>query len=288
MSALEFPATAASDLAQRRSGVAIRELSQESEFRDACALIDRVWPPGPGNPLINMALLRGFEHSGSYVAGAYEDGLMVGVCVGFLAATGLHSHLAGVDHRARGKDVGFAMKVHQRAWSLERAITKVTWTYDPLVSRNAYFNLTKLGALPEQYLPDFYGAMDDGVNKGQESDRLLVGWDLAAPAVAAACALRPRHATPAPDTAAGLDVNADGLPVRGPLDGPCLTVRIPSDIEAMRVERPRAARAWRAALGDTLGALVADGAAVTGFTRDGRYVIERKPALRAAAGGSRS
>ncbi|WP_343245145.1 GNAT family N-acetyltransferase, partial [Streptomyces sp. SID14478] len=211
MSALVEAAVAASDLAQRRSGVTIRELAQEPELRAACALLDQVWRPPAGSPLITMALLRGFEHSGSYVAGAYEDDRLVGVCVGFLARGGLHSHIAGVDVRARGHSVGFALKVHQRAWALERALPKVTWTYDPLVSRNAYFNLAKLGAVVEEYLPDFYGVMDDGVNQGQGSDRLLVGWDLTDPAVAEGC-LAPRHRALAPvDAAPGLDADAHGL-----------------------------------------------------------------------------
>ncbi|WP_307813913.1 GNAT family N-acetyltransferase [Streptomyces sp. N35] len=276
MSELLEVSAAASDLAQRRSGVTIRQLSQEAEFRDACALLDRVWRPPADSPLITMALLRGFEHSGSYVAGAYEADRLIGVCVGFLAEAGLHSHIAGVDACARGRTIGFALKVHQRAWALERSLTKVTWTYDPLVSRNAYFNLAKLGAVAEEYLPDFYGAMDDSVNKGQGSDRLLVGWNLADPAVAEAC-IRPHLLAPVPtDAAPGLDADADGLPVRGPLDGSCVSVRIPSDIEALRRERPAAAYAWRTALRETLGELLADGAAVTGFTRDGRYLVERK------------
>ncbi|MFC8131863.1 GNAT family N-acetyltransferase [Streptomyces sp. NPDC057302] len=274
---LAVAAVAASELAQRRSGVAIRELSRETEFRAACALLDRVWRPPAGSPLITMALLRSFQHAGSYVAGAYEADRLIGVCVGFLAQAGLHSHIAGVDARARGRNIGFALKVHQRAWSLEHAITKVTWTYDPLVSRNAYFNLAKLGAVVQEYLPDFYGVMDDGVNKGQGSDRLLVGWDLADPAVAEGCR-QPHHHQAAlpPEAATGLDADADGLPVLGPLDALRLTVRIPSDIEALRVERPGAAQAWRSALRETLGSLLAEGATVTGFTRDGRYLVERK------------
>lgn len=269
-------AEAASALAQLRSGVTIRQLSREAEFLAACELLDRVWRPSAGNPLLTTALLRGFQHSGSYVAGAYEADLLVGVCVGFLAETGLHSHIAGVDARARGRNIGFALKVHQRAWSLERGITKVTWTFDPLISRNAHFNLAKLGAEAEEYLPDFYGVMDDGVNEGQGSDRLLVGWNLADPAVAAAC-VRLRHQPPVPpDAEAGLDADADGQPVRGPLDGPCLSVRVPPDIEALRTERPGVAHAWRTALRETLGSLLTDGATITGFTRDGRYLVERK------------
>ncbi|MGW6054137.1 GNAT family N-acetyltransferase [Streptomyces sp. NPDC055189] len=276
MSELLDAAAAASSLAQRRSGVDIKELAQETELRAACALLDRVWRPPADSPLITMALLRSFQHTGSYVAGAYEADRLIGVCIGFLAQTGLHSHIAGVDAGARGRSIGFALKVHQRAWSLQRAITKVTWTYDPLVSRNAYFNLAKLGAVALEYLPDFYGVMDDGVNKGQGSDRLLVGWDLTDPAVAESCFQRHRPAAPLPEAAAVLEADAEGLPVPGPREAPFLTVGIPSDIEALRAERPQAARAWRSAVRQTLGSLLTDGAAVTGFTRDGRYLVERK------------
>ena len=74
--------------------------------------------------------------------------------------------------------MGFALKLHQRAWCLDRGITLMEWTYDPLVARNAYFNLSKLGATVAEYLPDFYGVMGDGINRFDESDRILVHWPL--------------------------------------------------------------------------------------------------------------
>ena len=83
--------------------------------------------------------------------------------------------------------MGFALKLHQRAWALSRDVTTITWTFDPLVCRNAYFNVAKLAATPAEYLPDFYGEMDDVINGSDDSDRLLVHWPLAADSGDRAC-----------------------------------------------------------------------------------------------------
>jgi predicted GNAT superfamily acetyltransferase len=249
------------------AGVTVIELDDIGELTEACRLLDRVWQPGPGNPLMTPELLRVFEHSGSYVVGVYQDESMVGVCVGILSDTGLHSHIAGVVDGVRGRSVGYAIKLHQRAWSLARGIKTITWTYDPLISRNAYFNLHKLGAVPVEYLADFYGAMHDSVNAGTETDRLMVCWDLTA---------EPGSETTCPESGVvGLDAKPDGRPVIGRRDGEVVLVRIPSDVETMRQADPQLAGEWRRALRDVLGELMRQGGTVTGFTRDGWYVFER-------------
>ncbi|MFJ2894980.1 GNAT family N-acetyltransferase [Streptomyces sp. NPDC087218] len=269
----------AADLAAHRAGVTVSELHRPEEMHEACRVLDRIWRPASGNPLIPPELLRVFAHSGSYVAGIHRDGRMVGFCLGFLAAEGLHSHVAGVDDGLRGRHVGFAVKQHQRAWALARGITTITWTFDPLISRNAYFNLAKLGAEPSEYLPDFYGSMQDEVNAGTETDRLMVRWELTGPRAVASATGTPLPATAgAADgrTAAGLEAGPDGRPVVGDLKGDTVLVRVPAEAEAMRRDAPALAREWRRALRDVLGGLMAEGHAVTGFTRDGRYVIERR------------
>ena len=63
----------------------------------------------------------------------------------------------------QGTAVGFVLKQHQRSWALERDIDTIEWTFDPLVRRNAYFNLTKLGARLVGYVDNFYGKLHDGV-----------------------------------------------------------------------------------------------------------------------------
>ncbi len=244
-------------------------------MNEACRLLDRVWRPEPGNPLITPKLMRVLAHCGSYVVGVMRGDRMVGVCVGFLADVGLHSHIAGVEDDLRGRSLGYAVKLHQRAWSLARGIGTVTWTFDPLISRNAYFNLAKLGAVPDEYLADFYGAMHDEVNAGTETDRLLVRWDLAGEHVVKALT----RGAVVPDRAGGvvaLDAAPDGRPVRGRQDADRLLVGVPRDMEALRRASPDLAREWREMLREVLGGLLGQGGAVTGFTRDGWYVIERR------------
>lgn len=191
-------AAAAAERAALDAGVSVAELHDPDEILAACGLLDRIWRPQPGNPLITPELLRVFAHSGSYVVGVHRDGEMTGVCLGFLATAGLHSHIAGVAGSARGRNVGFAVKLHQRAWALARDITTVTWTFDPLVSRNAYFNLAKLGAVPSEYLADFYGTMHDAVNAGTETDRLLVRWELTGGSAVGAAAGTPSSSRTTP------------------------------------------------------------------------------------------
>jgi predicted GNAT superfamily acetyltransferase len=244
------------------------ELTDLAAFEAAAALFDEIWRPDPAERPVNVDLLRALSKAGNYVAGAYEGGRLVGAAVGFFgppAEKTLHSHIAGATPAARG--VGFALKLHQRAWTLERGVPAIAWTFDPLVSRNAYFNVTKLGAQPVEYLPNFYGNMRDGINAGDESDRLLVRWDLTAPV-----------GGPPFDKAGavvGLDRSSDGRPVPGSLDGEAVLVAVPPDVERLRAADPAAAREWRQAVRSVLGSLLAAGARIAGFDRDGWYLVRR-------------
>jgi predicted GNAT superfamily acetyltransferase len=74
--------------------------------------------------------------------------------------------------------VGYALKLAQRAQALDQGIAEVRWTFDPLVARNGYFNLHKLGAVADRFDRNHYGAMVDEVNAGERSDRFTVRWDL--------------------------------------------------------------------------------------------------------------
>jgi predicted GNAT superfamily acetyltransferase len=300
-------ATAAADAraAAATAGVDVRELHEVAELRQVARLFREIWRPAAGDPPpVTAELLRALAHAGNYVAGAWAGERLAGACMGFLAWPGgahghppdgtpagpaggglaLHSHIAGVAPGTQRRGVGFALKAHQRAWALSHGLPLVVWTFDPLVARNAWFNLTKLAAAATGYLPDFYGPMTDAINAGEESDRLLVSWRLEDPRVAAACSGSPGEPDPEALRAAGatvaLDSDAGGLPVAGPTDAELLLVRVPPDVEELRARDPAAARRWRHAVRDTLGGLMGAGAAVTGFARTGCYVLRRS-----AAGG---
>jgi predicted GNAT superfamily acetyltransferase len=181
-----------------------------------------------------------------------------------------------VSGQVRGRSVGRALKLHQRAWAIDHGVDHVAWTFDPLVARNAWFNLARLGALPVSYLRNFYGGMHDAINGADESDRLLVRWRLTDPLVSAAA----RTGEPVtPDTAGAhpvLVAGDDGGPhptavVSAPVG--TVLVGVPPDVEGLRSTRPALARAWRTALRETLGDLILGGATVAGFHRTDGYVV---------------
>jgi predicted GNAT superfamily acetyltransferase len=271
------------DAAARAAGVTVRTLDELPDLAQVVDLFATIWRRS-GSPPLTLELLRALTKAGNYVGGAYADGRLVGACVGFFHAPeedSLHSHIAGVAPDATGRSVGFALKLHQRAWAIARGVHEVAWTFDPLIARNAWFNLTKLAARATEYLPNFYGPMDDGINGRDESDRLLVRWRLTDPAVVLACAGGGVGAV-ADDLRAGgaviaLGPDGSGRPVVGRLDGAVSLVAVPPDVARLRGADPEAAARWRLAVREVLTTLLADGAGrIEGFDRSGWYVVRRE------------
>lgn len=290
-------------VAMHRAGVEIRPLETLADMTTAADVFEQVWqiPPG-GRTEMHPAMLRALGHAGNYLVGAYATegpaaGRMVAASAAFFGSPpdgSVHSHITGVLPGA-GHGIGSAIKWHQRAWSLDLGLPLVTWTYDPLIARNSFFNITRLGARPVGYHVDFYGPMDDGPNRGQPTDRADVRWALTGDATAAAAAavLDPTVAGDGPDVdallAAGalraLVVDQVGEPavtdpeVRRP-DAPdgvdVVLVGVPRDIEAVRRADPGRALRWRLALRAVLGPMLNDTSwRVDGFAKSGWYVARR-------------
>lgn len=261
-------AQSAAAQAAAAAGIRVLPLDTLAGVREAAALFCRVWRTDAATPPLPAEVMRAVEHAGGYVVGAYLDQDLVGASSGFLGLDGsrpvLHSHISGVSVPGRG--IGLALKLHQRAWALERRIEAITWTFDPLVRRNAWFNLAKLGAVGAEYLVDFYGPMTDGVNGGESSDRLFTRWDLLT-----------EPAPAAPGGAAVVLAEQDGepAPTPAPADGTRLLVQLPADVEALRGTHPDLARRWRLAVREALVPAFADGYRADGITRDGCLVLGR-------------
>ncbi|MGP3963657.1 GNAT family N-acetyltransferase [Nonomuraea sp. 3N208] len=252
-----------SEEAAAKAGVVVRELREIDEFREVYRLFDQIWHPDPHNAPVSVELMIGFAHTGNYVAGAFEGTTLVGASVGFLAEGGaLHSHVTGA---LMSRGIGYALKLHQRDWCLERGLKKITWTFDPLVRRNARFNLVKLGAMPKAYLEDFYGAMTDAINEGDVSDRLLAVWQVAQED-------QGRRDVQV-ETLPVLLGSEDERPVVTGVQGDVVLVGTPHDIEALRRTNPAAAKEWRTALRTVLGGLMGGGGRVVGFTDRGEYMV---------------
>ncbi len=278
-------ATQAAVAAATAADVVVRELYRMDELKVAQRLFEEVWRPAEGQPSpMTGELLRALAHAGCYVAGAYAGTRMVGASAGFFTAPpdpALHSHITGVAPQGQGRGIGFALKVHQRAWALARGVPAIVWTFDPLVARNAWFNLARLGALPTAYLEDFYGPMTDAINAGHGQRPAAA--DLGAGRPGGRRRLRrPAPAAgprPGPPPEPALTVGPDLEPVGHDTGAPAVTVAVPPDAEALGPDRRRA---WRAAVREALGGRLAAGAAVTGFLRrPDRYLVEQPGAVAA-------
>lgn len=254
----------------------LRLLHGPEEMSAASELVAQIWKVDNAQSHVSPELLTAFAHAGNYVAGGFRGEELMAVCVGFFyppRENALHSHIAGVRPDAAGAGWGRALKHHQRDWCLERGVSRMTWTYDPLVARNAYFNIHKLGCDVEVYMPDFYGPMGDGLNHGQHSDRLMVAWRLDQPET--------QHAK-MPQS-----LDGEGSAVLRSVDGrPQLdlaqaatatrcTVQIPSDIEQLRRREPELGISWRLALRAALRGLLREGWRVVDFDRQGHYCLTR-------------
>jgi predicted GNAT superfamily acetyltransferase len=162
-----------------KAGVHIRPLGTLDQAGEAVEVMAATWGP---HQLVPRELLRAFQSSGNVLIGAYEGERMVGFVLGFMGWHGqgfhLHSHMLAVVPERRDAGIGYALKLAQRAASLDAGVPEVRWTFDPLVARNAHFNLVKLGAVADRFHRHFYGDMPDSLNRGDRSDRLEVLWDL--------------------------------------------------------------------------------------------------------------
>jgi len=255
------------------AGVTVRTMTA-SDAWSAAALLEKIWGAKP----IAAPMLIALASTGAYAVVAIDGNDVLGAAAGYFCqplGTALHSHVAGVRPGIARPGIGRVMKLHQRAWCLDLGVTEVTWTFDPLVSRNAHINIQRLGADVDKYVTDYYGVMTDGLNAGQGSDRALMRWHLDRDYLptegdSSVAAVR-KSAIPI------LIVMPDGAPAAHPVPATAtaVTLAIPHDIEELRKNDPALASSWRSALRDAMMPLLAEGWRVTGFDPATGYLVER-------------
>jgi predicted GNAT superfamily acetyltransferase len=268
----------------RRAGVTVRPLHTSDECVEGAALLANIWGTSLESSPLSGDLLTSLIHAGGCVLGATDaDDRLVGLTVGVAGAPQsdrVYSLIAGVDPGHAGRGIGMALKQTQRVWAIERGATQMVWTYDPLVRRNAHFNLNRLGAHTTGYLPDFYPPMHDALNRSDLTDRLTVVWDLLRP--------KPGEAGAAPQGYRLLEADEAGEPqpcsgkgseggagVEGGEGGQPLLVWIPPDIEATRRSDPALAMRWRLAVREALRSTSEAGYHPYRITADGFYLLSR-------------
>ena len=234
----------------------IRLASSPTDNALAAWVLDAVWGTAG---MVSPDVITAAIHSGGYCSLASitlaGESQYVGASFALASSTGvLHSHVTGVLAQYAGGGVGMALKMHQFQWARENGYSKIGWTFDPLVRRNAWFNLVKLGAEAVSYHENFYGELNDALNQGEQSDRLLVHWEVTAkgPVVARAAG-----------AFIGPQNSGDSY----------LYIGTPQDIETLRGSDPNAAKRWRAEQRQAFRALSEPGARVVGLDSDYSYVL---------------
>ena len=169
--------------------ITVRPLHSLEEFQRCVQIAREVWADAEldTEPHVTYVIA---DHTGGQVLGAFDGDTMVGFTKAYVGLHDhtpyLHSHMAAVLPSHRDRRVGRQMKLFQRDDALRRGFRLIEWTFDPLETKNAHFNINRLGAISRRYIPNFYGITTSPLHRGLPTDRLLVEWRLDSPRVIAA------------------------------------------------------------------------------------------------------
>ena len=272
--------------------ITIRTLNSFDDMKQVEAVEREVWRLEDLDVLPITVAIATME-AGCIWVGAFDGLRMVGFAFGFLGMEQgrvmIHSHMLAVLDGYRDSDLGYKLKLAQRERALAMRISEMTWTFDPLQSKNAHLNFMKLGVVCETYKINFYGPETSSVFHRNGTDRFWVRWALASRRVK-------QRLEGADSRAEVLDVlsrltplvrfNADGRPVQTDLESALsrhrIAVEIPSDIVQLEKQDPDLAREWRSATRWAFSEATRAGFCVAEFCRTirgqqgpGAYLLEK-------------
>jgi predicted GNAT superfamily acetyltransferase len=264
----------------------IRVLESPEDMTAVEALQRAVWP-GSETDVVPAHMLITAVHNGGLLVGAFADDQLIGFVFGFpgieFTPDGPRpkhcSHMMGILPNQRDSGIGFALKRAQWQMVRHQGLDHITWTYDPLLSRNAYLNIAKLGAVCNTYRRSEYGDMRDGLNAGLPSDRFLVDWWINTRRVDRRLSKRARRPLKLDDFSKAelqplysLQLRADQLPQPpehfSPLNGNLTLAEIPSNFSTLKAVDFSLARDWRFFSREVFETAFAEGYIVTDFIYD--------------------
>ena len=271
--------------------ISIRPLRSLDEYTACEDLQRRVWAMPDDLEVVPSHLLLAVERNGGLLLGAFDGSELVGFVFGLpgIAEGGRakhYSHIMGVAAGYQSAGIGYHLKLAQRDFVLSQGIDLVTWTYDPLESRNAYLNIHKLGAVSQTYIRDCYGPLTDGLSTGLPSDRLQADWWIASGRLEQC----QTQAAAEPPAGGVPQVNETGRTATGLLTpktlrldarAPLVQVEIPANFQAIKGTDSNLALAWRQATREIFEFYFASGYRVVDFqsrlaeeTRRSFYVLQ--------------
>lgn len=269
--------------------IKIRKIHAIEEYRTVVRLEKSVWK-FRDIEVVPVQELVVANKNGGIVLGAFHGKRMIAFCFGSAGCKGgkvyLYSRMLGVLPEFENLNIGYRLKIAQREFALKEGYRRIVWTFDPLKSKNAYFNIMKLGCIIRRYEENIYGELFDQFNRGMPTDRFYPDWYVDSPRVSQAIAGEPKSvpfeaATPAIETAVVRNYRVPAS-VRTRFEAQIAQVEIPPEIDAVKRADARTALAWRMATRTAFQSLFLRNFAVTGFESrvvDGErrsfYVLER-------------
>ncbi len=235
--------------------------------------------------IVSVMMLIPTTEVGGILVGAFDGQTLVGFAYGFVgyenAQVTIHSDMLAVKPEYRNRRLGYGLKLAQRERALARGIMKMTWTFDPLQSRNAHLNFARLGVVADRYKPDFYGASSSFLHRHTETDRLWVSWLLKSERVRRRIEAGEENAQliqTMEDARPLVGCEPDGSPRSAELRPGAaeqhLLIEIPSEIGSLQEREPELAIKWRAATRRAFTEALAAGYLVEEFYRPRRYKKE--------------
>src|SRR5881296_2987055 len=239
----------------KQRSIVIRDLESLEDLQQAEAVEREVWALADRD-VLPMTMAVATKAAGSIWIGAFDGHEMAGFAFGFLGMEQghqmLHSHMLAVREPYRDLDVGHTLKLAQRDRALAMRIQEITWTFDPLQSKNAHLNFGKLGVISDRYKIDFYGPETSSVLHRNSTDRLWVRWPLSSRRVQERLQGKDKRAELLDVLSRLLPLirfNGDGKPARTDLDAALtrqrIAIEIPSDIVSIEQKNSALAHEWR-------------------------------------------
>lgn len=258
-----------------------RTVEDVAELDNIVELQKKVWAADNITSCTHMvaAILHG-----GVVIGAFDEDRAVGFCYGFAGFDGrcvyLNSHMMAVHPDYRDSGIGMKLKLEQRSWAIRHGYTKIVWTFDPLLARNAYLNISKLGGYVRKYIVSLYGTWQTKL----PSDRFLVEWDLESGRVLEIIGQTYTEQSNGPGYRSLIDyevkeeriVSLQANPVSG---GAGYLVPVPASLEGMLKDQFLLVQQWQAVVRESCLEAFSRNYRITGMIRNPgpvhHYVLER-------------
>jgi predicted GNAT superfamily acetyltransferase len=277
---------------ESKSAIVIRDLESIEDLLRAQMLEKEIWELSDLD-VTPMTLAIAIREAGCIWLGAFDGAKLIGFAFGFLGIEHgeimLHSHVLGVRPEYRDSDLGRRLKLAQRERALAWRVQQMTWTFDPLQSRNAHLNFNKLGVVSDKYKIDFYGPETSSSLHRNGTDRLWVKWPMASRRVQTRLQGKSNRSEMLDALARLLPLvqfDGTGRPKRTDLSAALsrqrVAIEIPSNIGALEEKDPELAHDWRRATRWAFSEALSNGFFVAEFCRTirgqqgpGLYLLEK-------------